>query len=305
MTFTVIDSASAMRAALAAPDAERDDLLRDMWAPLANMYSFVPGGVDMADVHRQSLGFTTDAGADAVASALAALAVLEEADAWARISAALDAGAHALRDAAPLITVPDITVLLVLGDHTNAHFMEEIRGLSAFGGISGFIVMTVWPTPEVLDRLEAIAVHELHHNVRYSPGGVVWDPATVTVGEQVIAEGLADVFATELYGDRGLTHFVSPATRADDAVVTTVATGLDITGMQHFTAWIHGDASARLFGAEPVGLPTGAGYAAGERIVRDYLDAVGSTAAANVAVAASEIIDHARGPQGLLTSLEN
>lgn len=51
---------------------------------------------------------------------------------------------------------------------------------SAFGGISGYIAITIWPTEEVLHRLEAIALHELHHNVRYSADGIVWDPQTVT-----------------------------------------------------------------------------------------------------------------------------
>ncbi|WP_411708409.1 DUF2268 domain-containing putative Zn-dependent protease (plasmid) [Corynebacterium sp. LaCa117] len=87
--------------------------------------------------------------------------------------------------------IPDLTVLLVLGDPSNEHFMDEVRGLSAFGGISGYIAITIWPTEEVLHRLEAIALHELRHNVRYSADGIVWDPQTVTVGEHVVAEGLA------------------------------------------------------------------------------------------------------------------
>ncbi|WP_406276425.1 DUF2268 domain-containing protein [Nocardia sp. NBC_00881] len=44
-------------------------------------------------------------------------------------------------------------------------------------------------------------MHELHHNLRYSPGGVVWNPTTVTVGEQVVSEGLAAAFARQLYGE--------------------------------------------------------------------------------------------------------
>lgn len=59
---------------------------------------------------------------------------------------------------------------------------------------------------------------------------------TVTVGEQVISEGLADVFAAELYGDRGYSHFVSAETYNDDDVLAKVASGLDVTGMQNFTA---------------------------------------------------------------------
>ena len=57
MTFSVIDSAAAMSEVLKAASDARTDLVREMWSPLAGMYHFVPGGVDMAAVHRQNFGF--------------------------------------------------------------------------------------------------------------------------------------------------------------------------------------------------------------------------------------------------------
>lgn len=263
------------------------DAARRLWQPMAGMYFFIPGGPDLAAVHTQNFGFGPDAANDEI---LGAIDDLERADAWGRIERALDMGLRELASANPTLTVPDLKVLLVLGDPTNRHFMDEIRGLSAFGGISGYIAITVWPTKEVLDRLEGIALHELHHNVRYSPGGVVWEPQTVTVGEHVVAEGLADLFAVDLVGEQGFTHFVSQETRTSNAVLHRVGEGLAVIGMQDFAAWVLGDASARLFGATPVGLPTGAGYAAGARIVTAYLDATGQPAAAAVTTPAEEIL---------------
>lgn len=260
---------------------------RRLWQPMAGMYFFIPGGPDLAAVHTQNFGFGPDAANDEI---LGAIDDLERADAWGRIERALDMGLRELASANPTLTVPDLKVLLVLGDPTNRHFMDEIRGLSAFGGISGYIAITVWPTKEVLDRLEGIALHELNHNMRYSPGGVVWEPQTVTVGEHVVAEGLADLFAVGLVGEQGFTHFVSQETRTSNAVLHRVGEGLAVTGMQDFAAWVLGDASARLFGATPVGLPTGAGYAAGARIVTAYLDATGQPAAAAVTTPAEEIL---------------
>ncbi|NKV13079.1 hypothetical protein GS909_23525 [Rhodococcus hoagii] len=52
---------------------------------------------------------------------------------------------------------------------------RKVKGLSAFGGISGYIVISVCPPLTSSIVLEAIVVHELHHNVRYLAGGVVWD----------------------------------------------------------------------------------------------------------------------------------
>jgi len=256
----------------------------------------------MATVHRQNFGFDWECATEPIHEGLERLV---EADAWNRIAEALKSGSAALRLANPHIEIPDLQVLLVVGDPASKHFVNEIQGLSAFGGISGYITITIWPTPQVLERLEAIAVHELHHNVRYSPGGVVWDPMTVTVGEQVISEGLADVFAAELYGDRGYTHFVSESTHNDDEVLAKVAGGLHITGMQNFTAWVHGDASARLMGAAPVGLPTGAGYAAGARLVQAYLDATGTTATQSVCTSVDEILRVAAPRLGLRVSQED
>ncbi|MCK0093004.1 DUF2268 domain-containing protein [Rhodococcus sp. HNM0563] len=298
MTISVIDSASGMNRVLTADAKDRADLIRDMWAPMAGMYHFIPGGVDMATVHQQNFGFRPDSAIEQVREGLESLVA---ADAWTRIEKALEDGVAALTSADPGVTIPDLNVLLVLGDPTSQHFVDEVQGMSGFGGISGYIAITVWPTSRVLDRLEAIAVHELHHNVRYSPGGIVWDPQTVMVGEHVVSEGLADVFASELYGDAGYTHFVRDETHSDDQVLAKVASGLGVTGMADFAAWVLGDSSAQLFGAEPVGLPTGAGYAAGARLVRAYLDATGTTAAQNVRTPASEILRIALPRLGLTT----
>lgn len=280
-----------MRRVLDAPEAERPGLVRELWAPMEGAFRYVPGGMDLLEVHRMGFGFPWNGDDAAIRSGLAAL---EAADAWTRLGRALDAGARAISAAAPSAEIADVAALLVLGDPGNGHFMDEVESLVASGGISGYISMTVWPTPTILRRLEAIAVHELHHNVRYSPGGVVWDPATVPLGEQVVAEGLADVFASELYGDAGPTHFVAPETHADDAVLAKVMGALDTTGMQNFAAWILGDASARLFGAPPAGVPTGAGYAVGARVVRAFLAEAGGTAASHVHTPAADIIAVAR-----------
>ncbi|QPK83095.1 peptidase [Corynebacterium qintianiae] len=298
MTISMIDSASGMSRVLTADTKARDDLIREMWAPMAGMYHFIPGGVDMATVHQQNFGFRPDSAIEQVREGLEFLVA---ADAWTRVEKALENGIATLASADPGVTIPDLNVLLVLGDPTSQHFVGEVQGLSGFGGISGYIAITVWPTSRVLDRLEAIAVHELHHNVRYSPGGIVWDPQTVMVGEHVVSEGLADIFASELYGDAGYTHFVRDETRSDDQVLAKVASGLGVTGMADFAAWVLGDSSAQLFGAEPVGLPTGAGYAAGARFVRAYLDVTGTTAAQNASTPASEILRIALPRLGLTT----
>ena len=296
MAITVLDTLSGMTDVLHAPSEDRAALLSEMLAPVVGMYRYFPGQVDVVQMHLASFGFPLDRDTD---TCVRSLDLLREADAWGRIGRALDAALTALVAAVPQLSagaaVPDITVLLVLGDPGDDYFIERVKGVSGNGSATGFISLTIWPSAENLERLEATAVHELNHNLRYAPGGVIWDPFAVTVGEQVISEGLADAFARELYGDElgytriGVDHL------GDDAVVEKVISGLDVTGMQNFVTWVHGDAAAERFGAEPVGLPTGAGYAAGNRLVDTYLERTGTTAASALHVPSSEIIDIALG----------
>jgi uncharacterized protein YjaZ len=275
MTITVLDTYPAMLEILRAPDVDRPALLQAMLEPAAGMYRYFPGEVDLVAMHRMSSGFPLDRDQEQCIDALAAL---HDADAWGRIERALEHALTVQLAATPGITVPDLTVLLVLGDPGDTHFMGPSLGMTANGSVSGYLFVNLWPYRENLERIEATAVHELNHNLRYSPGGVVWDPTTVTVGEQVVSEGLADAFARQLYGDLGYARVGVPHLH-DDAVFAKVLTGLDVTGMQNFTAWVHGDETAVRYGGTPVGLPTGAGYAAGNRLVDAYLAATDRTAA--------------------------
>lgn len=279
MKINVLHSLDQTLAILDAPEARRPELLVAMRQPMSGMFPWIPGGPDHLMTHRGTFGFPLTGHDDILREALA---MMLSAGVPERVEAGVGSALQALREADPQLEFPDeLRVLITLGDPTDHHFMNEIRGLSAFGGIAGFIELTLWPNPTVLDRVEGIAAHELHHNVRYGPGGIVWNPMTVAVGEQVVAEGLADVFARELHGVAGPTHFVGAASTSD-AAVAKVLSGLEITGMQHMVPWVHGDAAARRFGAAPVGLPTGAGYAAGRVLVENHLSATRTTAASNV-----------------------
>ncbi|MFG1791091.1 DUF2268 domain-containing protein [Nocardia sp. NPDC049149] len=284
MTITVLDSYSSMRAILTAPLADRPALLQAMLEPMADMYKYMPGAQDLVQVHHMSSGFRVDREVD---GALAGLATLHEAGAWERIEGALNSALAVQLAATPGIVVPDITALIVLGDNSDAHFMDVALGMTASGGMSGYLWFAFWPSAENLERLEATAAHELNHNLRYS--NVRWDPATVTVGEHVVSEGLADAFARHLHGDLGYAR-IGTSSLHDDAVYDKVVAGLDIRGMENFASYVLGDAIATKFGGTPVGLPTGAGYAVGNRLVDSYLAKTGKQAPDALLVDAAEVI---------------
>lgn len=286
MTMIVLDTDHGMQAVLDAPLNQRADALRAMLSPAAGMFRYVPGDVDLAAMHAMSLGFPVDRRNAEVRHALERL---RDADAWHRIERALREAIALQTAATPGITVPDVTFVLVVGDPDDAYFMGPSRGLSGNGSVPGFILLTLWPTDENLARLEASAVHELGHNIRFAPGDARWDPARVVVGDHVVAEGLADAFARQIYGDAGFTPFGVPHLD-DDEVFAKVVSGLQVHGMQHFAAWVLGDPAAIRFGSQPVGLPMAAGYAAGNRLLDAYLAATGKTAAEAVHDASDEIV---------------
>ncbi|RLQ81569.1 DUF2268 domain-containing protein [Mycetocola zhadangensis] len=287
MTITVLNTAEGMAAVLDSPTSLRPEKLRGVLEPVRGMYRYFPGEVDLMAMHEMSSGFPLEARADEVRNALDRLGA---AGAWERVERALVDAIDVQLRATPDIEVPDITVLLMLGNPDDDYFMGPGRGFSGNGSATGFLSLTVWPTAENINRLEAAAVHELNHNLRYAPGGVVWDPSTVRVGEQVVSEGLADAFARQMYGASGYTPIGVPHL-GNDGVFNKVVSGLDVLGMQNFVSWVHGDDAARRFGADAVGLPTGAGYAAGNRIVDAYLNTTGTSAAEALHVSSSRIID--------------
>lgn len=290
MTINVLDTDAGIAAVLAARGERRRDALHDVLAPMEGMFRHFPGEVDLLQMHTMGLlGFPLDRDEDQTREALERL---RAADAWGHIERALADAVDVQLRATPGIQVPDISVLLMLGDVGDEYFMGPSRGFVGSGGFSGYISLTLWPTEENLARLEALATHELNHNLRYAPGGVVWDPATVVVGEHVVSEGLADAFARQLHGDAGYTSFGLPHLH-DDAVFAKVVAGLEVGGMENFTAWVLGDESARRFGSEPVGLPMGAGYAVGNRLVDAYLSATGQSAAEALHAPSRDVIEAA------------
>ena len=55
MTIFMIDSLAGMRRLAKALPGEWDEAARDLWAPMTDMYSFMAGNPDFAQVHAQNL----------------------------------------------------------------------------------------------------------------------------------------------------------------------------------------------------------------------------------------------------------
>lgn len=271
------------------PLEKRPDALRDLYGPQQSVMS-VMADVDLVRMHQMGSGFRIDREDPRY---LTALEQMRNAGVWNRIEGCLAAAWERLSGAVPGIkSAETVHVVLVLGNPDDDLLTVRNAGYLGMGGFPGVIQLTMWPTATSLAKIGYAAAHELHHNVRYA--NVEWNPVTVTVGEQVVAEGLAEAFVRELAGEQAMGPWTTTLSGAElDAVYEKVAAGIDVAGMQKLPAYVYGDATARRMGQRPVGLPDFAGYAVGLRIVDAHLAASGLTAAQSTALPARDILANA------------
>ncbi|MGG2464744.1 DUF2268 domain-containing protein [Streptomyces sp. RGM 3693] len=294
MKIIVHDTASAMLDLLQRPQQERPDALREMLSPLRGPMA-VMGDVDQVQMHQRGSGFRLDREDPRY---VAALHQMQDARVWNRIEDSLTAAWERIGGAVPGIRHAEtLHVVVVLGDPDDHHLTVRSGGYLGLGGFPGAIHLLMWPTETSLAKIGHAAAHELHHNVRYA--NVVWNPMTVTVGEQVVAEGLAEAFVREMAGEQAMGPWATALTGAElDRAYEKVTAAIDLAGMQNLPPYVYGDATARLMGHEPVGLPDFAGYAAGLRIVDAHLAASGLTAAQSIALPSREVLLNAGVPTG-------
>jgi uncharacterized protein YjaZ len=280
MKIVVHDTYAGMRDLL---ESRRVEDLRELVQPLANPY--VP--MDQPQMHR---GLARLLDADDPRFGVA-LEELREAKIWDRLRTSLAAAWDRLEPTG-VRHADEVHVVLLLGDPDDAHLVVRSSGYLGMGGIPGVVMLTMWPTETSLAKISHAAAHELHHNVRYA--NVVWNPATVTVGEWVVSEGLAEAFARELGGPAALCPWTTALAGAElDDAYEKILGWIDVAGMENLTPYVFGDAVAAEMGQRPVGLPDFAGYAVGLRIVDAHLAASGLTAAESVALPREEILANA------------
>lgn len=162
-------------------------------------------------------------------------------------------------------------------------------GYTGIGSVPGYaLLLYAEPNEYNMARIQATLAHECHHNVRLAL--FPWNPAELSVAEHIVMEGMAEAFATELYGEATAGYYVTEIdedglSRAREAI----GAALGERGFGTTRMYVYGDRAAAMGGERP-GLPDFAGMAVGYRVVRQFLEETGASIVEATFLPADEIV---------------
>ncbi len=163
-------------------------------------------------------------------------------------------------------------------------------GYCGDGGIPGYILAWLVPNEYTMARLPVALAHETNHNVRFQ--FIKWRN-DITLGEMMVSEGLAENFATYLFGEDKAGPWVTKTDMEtlNEYIKPIIHDGLGVQGLENLNAYLYGDEMAALQNYPPVGLPYCAGYACGYHLVKHYLKKTGKNVIEATLLPASEILE--------------
>ena len=181
------------------------------------------------------------------------------------------------------------TILLA---NAESPYIKLNEGYCGDGGIPGYIFSWLIPNEYTLEHLPVALAHETNHNIRFQ--FIEWKN-DITLGEMMISEGLAENFATFLYGEDKAGPWVTKTdmTTLNEYIKPIIRDGLNVQGLENLNAYLYGDELAKLQNYPQVGLPYCAGYACGYHLVKHYLNKTGKSIVEATLLPAKEILDAA------------
>lgn len=179
------------------------------------------------------------------------------------------------------------TILLA---NAESPYISLNEGYCGDGGIPGYIFSWLIPNKYTLDRLPVALAHETNHNVRFQ--FIRWKN-DITLGEMMVSEGLAENFATYLYGEDKAGPWVTKTDlkTLNEYIKPIIYDGLNVQGLENLNAYLYGDEMAALQNYPCVGLPYCAGYACGYHLVKHYLKKAGKSIVEATLLPANEILE--------------
>lgn len=218
-----------------------------------------------------------------------ALRKLEAADAWTVGAQALAEGAARFGPYVERMPFDRVSGWLVVADPARSNPIG--RGYTGATDWTQPRLVVQYDTPNDynLPRLPGAIVHEFHHLVRLSL--FPWDMMHTSVADYIIHEGMAESFATALFGEEVVGYYVTDFDEGElETARALIRDGLDKTGFDVIRGYIFGDTLANRMGFQALGMPDYGGYAIGYRVVQAYLARSGKSIEEATFLPAEEIV---------------
>lgn len=209
-------------------------------------------------------------------------------DFWNTCQTSLERSLHCFVDLGIETPVQNYLYTILLAD-PDSPYTRLNDGYCGDGGIPGYIFGSLVPNEQTLRRLPVALAHEMNHNIRFQFEKWRND---ITLAEMMVSEGLAENFATYLYGEENVGPWVSKTDieTLNSYIKPIIQGGLDKTGFDTITAYLYGDEMAKMQNYFPVGLPYCAGYACGYHMIKYYLKKTGKSIMEATLTPSSEIL---------------
>lgn len=178
-------------------------------------------------------------------------------------------------DAGVELKVNEYKYTIVL-PNTDSVYTKLSEACCGDGGIPGSIFLSLIPDEYTIRKIPSVLAHECNHNIRFQ--FIKWSN-NITLEEMMINEGLAENFATWVYGEEMLGPWVTTTDMEtlNDYVKPLIKGALDVQGLEGITAYLYGDEIAKAQGYFPEGLPFCAGYACGYHMIKYFLEKSGKS----------------------------
>lgn len=173
------------------------------------------------------------------------------------------------------LPVKDYIFSIMLGD-PKSPYLSLSDGYLGDGGIPGYILVVLIPDEYTIRRIPVALAHECNHNVRFQFEEWRND---ITLGEMMVCEGLAENFATSMFGEEMVGPWVSKTDMdtLNNYIKPLIREALDATGFDNISSYLWGDELAKIRGFFPQGMPYCAGYACGYHMIKYYLKKTGKS----------------------------
>lgn len=212
---------------------------------------------------------------------------------WEKCKLSIEKSLECFTDAGVDLPIKEYLFTATLSDPKSPYSIMS-ENCCGDGGIPGYIFATLVPSEETMRRIPVILAHETNHNVRFQIEEWRND---IPLGEYMVCEGLAENFATAMYGEEQVGPWVykTDMQTLNEYIKPLMQPALNVSGFENITAYMYGDETAKMRNFFPVGMPYCAGYACGYHLVKYYLKKTGKSIVEATLTPSKEILKEAEG----------